>query len=127
MRIRVPGQGKPGNAGGPRGDLYIIPRIMEHHFFKRKGDDIHCEIVIDFIQAIIGTTVMVSTLDGKVKLFIPPGTQPGTVLRIKDHGMKKQNGSGRGDQYVTVNVSLPKTITPRQRELLRQFNEDRTS
>lgn len=124
MKIRVPGQGKPGIAGGPRGDLYIIPRILDSQLFKRKGDDIYCEVSIDFIQAIMGTTVMVSTVDGKVKLTIPPGTQPGAVLRIKGHGMKKQDGIGRGDQYVTVNVSLPKKITPRQRELLRQFQQE---
>ena len=123
MRIRVPGQGEPGIAGGPRGDLYIIPRIEGHHFFKRKGDDIYCEITIDFIQAILGVTVMVSTVDGKVKLKIPPGTQPGAVLRLKGRGIKRRNGSGRGDQFVKVNVSLPKYITPEQRELLKQFRK----
>ena len=123
MKIRVPGQGAAGVAGGPRGDLYIIPRIIGHHFFKRKGDDIYCDISINFTQAILGVTMMVSTIDGKVKLKIPQGTQPGALLRLKDRGVKRRNGIGRGDQFVKVNVSLPKYITPEQRELLKQFQE----
>jgi molecular chaperone DnaJ len=124
MRIRVPGQGEVGVSGGPRGDLYVIPRVMEHRFFKRIGHDIACEITIDFAQAIVGVSVMVSTIEGKVKLNVPSGTQPGTVLRMKGRGVKKSNGSGIGDQLVKVNISLPKSITERQRELLRQFQEE---
>lgn len=124
MRIRVPGQGEAGVAGGPRGDLYIIPRIMGHRFFKRKGDDIYCDVNIDFIQAILGVTLMVSTIDGKVKLKIPSGTQPGALLRLKGRGAKRKDGLSRGDQFVKVNVSLPKYINPKQRELLRQFREN---
>ncbi|MFC1717789.1 molecular chaperone DnaJ [Candidatus Poribacteria bacterium] len=124
MKIRVPGQGEAGVSGGPRGDLYIIPRIKGHRFFNRKGDDIYCDITIDFTQAILGVTLMVSTIDGKVKLKIPPGTQPGALLRLKERGVRKRDGTGRGDQFVKVNVSLPKYITPEQRELLNQFREE---
>jgi molecular chaperone DnaJ len=124
MRIRVPGQGESGVAGGPKGDLYVIPKVMEHRFFKRSGYDLTCEITIDFIQAIMGVTVMVSTIDGKVKLNIPHGTQPGTILRMKGRGVKKPNNSDKGDQLVKVNISLPKSITEKQRELLRQFQEE---
>ena len=124
MRIRIPGQGGSGVAGGPKGDLYIIPRVMEHRFFKRNGYDITCEITIDFIQAIMGVAIMVSTIDGKAKLNVPPGTQPGTILRMKDQGVKKSNDSGMGDQLVKVNISLPKSITERQRELLRKFQNE---
>ena len=123
MKIRVPGQGEAGVAGGPRGDLYIIPRIMGHRFFERKGDDIYCDVTIDFIQAILGITLMISTVDGKVRLKIPPGTQPGALLRLKGRGVKRRGETGRGDQFVKVNVSLPKYITPKQRELLKQFRE----
>ncbi|MGQ9610324.1 MAG: molecular chaperone DnaJ [bacterium] len=123
MKIRVPNQGEAGVSGGPNGDLYIIPKIMEHRFLKRKGDDIYCEITIDFIQAILGVTIMVVTIDGKVKLIVPPGTQPGTMLRLKGRGVNKADGSGRGDQYVKVNVSIPKDISPKQKELLKQFQE----
>lgn len=123
MRIRVPNQGEAGISGGPEGDLYIIPRIMEHRFLKRKGDDIYCEITIDFIQAILGVTIMITTIDGKVRLIIPPGTQPGTMLRLKGRGVKKADGSGRGDQYVKVNVSIPKEVNSKQKELLKQFQE----
>lgn len=122
MKIRVPGQGEAGVAGGPRGDLYIIPRIMGHRFFRREGDNIYCDVTIDFTQAILGVTLMVSTIDGRVRLKIPAGTQPGALLRLKERGIKKRDGN-RGDQFVKVNVSLPKYITPKQRELLEQFKE----
>ncbi len=124
MRIRIPSQGEPGVSGGPRGDLYIIPKVTEHKFLKRQGDDITCEITIDFIQAILGVTVIVSTIDGKVKLNVPAGTQPGTVLRLKGKGVKKVNADGNGDQLVKVNVSLPKNITDRQRDLLKKFRDE---
>ncbi len=123
MKIRVPGQGEAGVAGGPRGDLYIIPRIMGHRFFRREGDSIYCDVTIDFTQAILGVTLMVSTIDGRVRLKIPAGTQPGALLRLKERGIKRRDGS-RGDQFVKVNVSLPKYITPKQRELLEQFKEE---
>ncbi len=123
MKIRIPNQGEAGISGGPEGDLYIIPRILEHRFLKRKGDDIYCEITIDCIQAILGVTIMVTTIDGKVRLIVPPGTQPGTMLRLKGRGVKKADGSGRGDQYVKVNVSIPKDISSKQKELLKQFQE----
>jgi molecular chaperone DnaJ len=122
MKIRVPGQGEAGVAGGPRGDLYIIPRIMGHRFFRREGDNIYCDVTIDFTQAILGVTLMVSTIDGRVRLKIPAGTQPGALLRLKGRGIKRRDGN-RGDQFVKVNVSLPKYITPKQRELLEQFEE----
>ena len=123
MKIRVPGQGEAGVAGGPGGDLYIIPRIMGHRFFRRKGDDIHCDVTIDFTQAILGATLMVATVDGKVKLRIPPGTQPNALLRLTGKGVKRRSGAGRGNQFVKVNVLLPKDITPEQSELLKQFRD----
>ena len=122
MRIRVPGQGEAGVSGGPSGDLYIIPRIQGHRFFKREGDDIYCDVTVDFIQAILGVTLMVSTIDGKVRLKIEPGTQPGALLRMKGLGVKRKDGA-RGDQFVKVNVSLPKYITPEQREILEKFRK----
>lgn len=124
MRIRVPDQGEFGVSGGPKGDLYIIPKVMEHKFFKRYGDDITCEITVDFIQAIMGVAIVVSTIDGKVKLNIPDGTQPGTVLRLKGKGVQKANGNNSGDQLVKVNVSLPKSTTEKQKDLLKQFREE---
>ena len=122
MKIRVPGQGEAGVSGGPRGDLYIIPRIKGHRFFKRKGDDIYCDVTIDFTQAILGVTLMVSTIDGRAKLKIEPGTQPGALLRMKGLGVKKKDGTS-GDQFVKVNVSLPKYITPEQQDLLEKFRQ----
>lgn len=123
MKIRAPGQGEAGVSGGPRGDLYIIPRIRGHRFFRREGYNIHCDVTIDFVQAILGVTIMVATVDGKVKLKIPPGTQPGATFRMKERGIKRKDGTGKGDQLVKVSVSLPKDITPEQRALLEQFRE----
>jgi molecular chaperone DnaJ len=122
-KIRVPGQGGIGVSGGPKGDLYIIAKVKEHRFFKRKNYDIICKVTIDFIQAIMGVNIMVSTINGKVKLTIPPGTQPGTSLRLKGQGIIKPDGS-KGDQLVTVDISLPTNITEKQKELLRQFQEE---
>lgn len=123
MRIRVPGQGDVGVSGGSKGDLFITIRVKEHRFLKRKGHDIICEITIDFVQAIMGVAVMVSTVDGKIKLSVPPGTQPGTILRLKGQGIKKADGN-KGDQLVKINISLPKNITEKQRDLLKQFQEE---
>lgn len=122
-RIRVPGEGEPGVSGGPRGDLYVIARVVGHKFFRRKGDDIYCDVTIDFTQAILGVTLKVSTVDGKVRMKVPPGTQPGALLRLKGSGARKKDSSGRGDQFVKISVSLPKYITPEQRELLKKFRE----
>lgn len=120
-KIRIKGEGDIGIKGGERGDLYLKIRIAPHSQFVRKGDDIYSNIKIDFIKAILGGEVVVDTIEGKVKLKIPPGTQPGALLRIKGKGVKKANGIGKGDHYVKINVELPRRITPRQKKLLEEF------
>lgn len=101
---------------GP-GDLELIITIQPHPFFRREQDDLLTAVTVTFPQACIGADVLVPTLDGKGKLRIPPGTQPGSMLRIKNKGMPRQGG-GRGDQLVEIRVEVPASLTPRARELL---------
>ena len=120
-KIRIKGEGDLGIKGGNRGDLYLKIRIAPHAKFERKGNDIYSSIKIDFIDAILGGEIIVDTIDGKVKLKIPPGTQPGTVFKIRGRGVKHAKGLGKGDHYVRIDVKLPKKITSKQKELLRKF------
>lgn len=121
--IKYRGEGSSGLNGGPRGDLYVTVRVETHRFFTRKGDDIHCEVEIDFTKAILGTTLKVLTVDGRANLIIPPYTQPGTILKMKGVGIPRKSGS-RGDQFVKINITLPRYITPKQRGLLERFYDE---
>lgn len=122
-QIRIAGEGEPGYNGGPPGDLYIVLRVKPDDFFERQGDDIYCEVPINFAQAALGDEIEVPTLDGKVKLKIPAGTQTGTFFRIREKGVPRLRRSGRGDLHVRVNIVTPKKLTERQKELLRQVFE----
>jgi molecular chaperone DnaJ len=121
-RLKLRGQGQPGVAGGPPGDLIVKIKIGEHPFFIRKGADIFCKIPINIAQAVLGSKIRIRTLDGKVDLKIPPGTQTATKFRLKGKGVNV-NGT-RGDQYVEVWVEIPKTMSKRQMELLQEFAEE---
>lgn len=123
-RIRCRGDGEEGEYGGPNGDLYLIVRFEPHKFFTRKGNDIYCEIDIDFVKAILGTTVDISTIYGKVNLVIPPHTQTGAVLKLNGMGISEGDGLSRGHQYVKVNITFPNHLTPKQRNLLEQFYQE---
>jgi len=120
--IKVSGHGNPGYNGGPNGDLYIYIKVKEHEFFKRKGKDIHIEIPISITQAALGATLKVPTIWGEHELYIPPGTQPNTRFTIKHKGVEL-SGS-RGDQIVTVRVQIPKKLTDKQKELLKEFAKE---
>ncbi|MHB8171740.1 MAG: molecular chaperone DnaJ [Thermincolia bacterium] len=120
-RIRISGQGEPGQRGGPSGDLYVFIRVKPHEFFVREGNDIICQMDVAFSQVALGDELEVPTLDGKVMLKIPAGTQTGTYFRIKGKGIPNLRGYGRGDQHVQVVVKIPKKLTERQKELLREF------
>lgn len=124
MRLRVAGEGEAGISGGPPGDLYVVMHVSEHPFFVRDGRDLHCEVPIPFVHAALGTEVEVPTLEGKVSMRIPEGTQPGKVLRLRGKGVPSVGGSARGDQLVRIFVEVPTKLTDRQRELLEQFAED---
>lgn len=108
----------------PAGDLELEIQVAPHPFFKRMGDDVLCSVPVAFTQAALGSEVEVPTLDGKGKLRVPAGTQPGTVLRIKGKGMPKRAGIGRGDQRVEVTVDVPTQLTDRQRELLEELAKE---
>lgn len=123
-QLRIAGQGEPGINGGPPGDLYIVLRVKPHEFFERDGQDIYCEMPITFAQAALGAEIEVPTLTGRVKLKIPAGTQTGTYFRIRGKGVPAVRGMAAGDQRVRVKIVVPKKLTERQKELLRQFAEE---
>lgn len=121
--ISLRGQGNSGVNGGPAGDLLVTVQVRPSDQFKREGNDIHYALDIDMVQAALGTEAEVPTLDGKVKYNIPEGTQNGDVFRLRGKGVPRLHGNGRGDQYVSVRVAIPKNLTAEQKELLTQFGE----
>ena len=121
--ISVRNQGSAGINGGETGDLYVTVVIKPHEFFQREGTSVLLSLPISFVQATLGADLEVPTLDGKVKYSIPAGTQTGTVFRLRNKGIQNLRGSGRGDQYITVNVSVPTSLTSEQKDLLIKFAE----
>lgn len=117
----VTGAGNRPRAERPAGDLELEIRVKPHPFFRRLGDDVVCSVPLTFTQAALGAEVAVPTLDGKGKLRVPPGTQPGTTLRIKGKGMPKRAGMGRGDQRVEIALEVPTTLTERQKQLIEEL------
>jgi molecular chaperone DnaJ len=121
VRVRLAGEGEPGAAGGPPGDCYCVIEIEDHPFLVREGKDLHCEVPVSFTQAALGATVDVPTLDGAKPLEIARGTQPGDVIRVRGLGMPEVRGRGIGDLHVHVHVEVPKSLSPRAEELLREL------
>ena len=115
------GYGNAGLNGGPAGDLLISVIVRPHAIFERDGNSVIMEQEISYAQATLGAEIEVPTLDGKVKLTIPEGTQPGSVFRLRGKGIPYLRGSGRGDQFVSVKLAVPKNLTHSQKELLKQF------
>ncbi|MDE5855002.1 MAG: molecular chaperone DnaJ [Ruminococcus sp.] len=124
--IRLSGYGDCGINGGPSGDLMINISVKNHPVFTRKGYDIHCDIPVTYMEAVLGAEITVPTIDGDVKYNISEGTQTGTVFRLRNKGVKKLNRSDRGDQYVKVYVEVPKNLTKKQKDLLRDFEASLT-
>jgi len=120
-RLKLRGEGEAGYGGGPSGDLYVVIHVKEHALFARQDNDIIIEVPISFPQAALGAEIDVPTLEGKVNLKIPAGTQSGKVMRLKGKGIVDLHGYGRGDQLVKIAVETPKRLTARQRELLEEF------
>ena len=121
VRVRLAGEGEPGGNGGPPGDCYCVIEIEEHPFLTRDGRDLHCEVPITFTQAALGATVEVPTLDGPKPLQVARGTQAGDVVRVRGLGMPEVRGRGIGDLHVHLHVEVPKTLSPRAEELLREL------
>lgn len=122
VQMRMTGKGGDGADGMPAGDLYVRVQVQEDPYFTRDGIHIRTDLPISLTQAVLGSTVDVLTLDGIVKMKIPPGTQPSTTLLLRNKGVKDiQRRNVRGNQYVTLRVKVPTKITDRQRELLEEF------
>ena len=116
--------GNTSRADRPAGDLELTIRVAPHDFFRRTGDDIACALPISFAQAALGGEIEIPTLEGKGKLRIPPGTQPGKVLRVKGKGIPRRLSGGRGDQLVEVTIEVPTQLTASQKELIARLAED---
>ncbi|MGQ9733242.1 MAG: DnaJ C-terminal domain-containing protein, partial [Candidatus Zipacnadales bacterium] len=119
-RIVLRGEGAAGVHGGARGDLILRAKVLEHPFFKRKGQDIHIEIPVKFTEAVLGAEIEVPTVYGTAKLKIPPGTKNGQILRLRGMGVQHLGANGRGDQLVKVRLVTPSKLTKRQRECLEE-------
>ncbi len=123
MRIRLAGEGEPGERGGPPGNLYVFLHVKPHPVFQRQENDILLELPINIVQAALGCEPEVPTLDGKMKLTIPPGTQHGTVFRLRGKGVPILRSNRRGDQLVTVRVIVPDKLNEKQRKLLQELGD----
>lgn len=121
--LTLRGQGDVGINGGPSGDVLVDVMVRPHPLFKREGYNIFCEVPITYVQATLGDELTVPTIDGKVKYKIPDGTQPGTTFRLKGKGVKQLNSSSRGDQYVTVSIEVPKNLSKKQKEILKELDK----
>jgi molecular chaperone DnaJ len=122
QRIRLQGKGNAGLTGGAPGDLYVIVRIGQHPVFTRVADDIYLSVPITIAEAALGAKVDVPTIDGRAQLRIPPGTQSGQKLRMRERGVESASVAGqRGDQIVTVEVVVPQLNDERSREIMREF------
>lgn len=123
VQLRVSGEGDAGDPGAPRGDLYCVVREVEHKIFQRSGADVITEIPVSFSQMALGDEVEVPTLRGRGKMTIPASTPSGKVFRLRGQGLPTMDGGGRGDQLVRVFIEVPKKLSERQKEILREFND----
>jgi molecular chaperone DnaJ len=122
-RLRIPDRGESGYRGGPPGDLYVRLHVDPHEFFERDGNVLYCQIPISIVQAAIGDTIEIQTLDGSRSVKIKPGTQSGEIMRLKGDGVPNLRGYGRGDLLIDIKVKTPVKLNKRQEELLREFAE----
>lgn len=123
MRVIVRGEGRPGELGGPPGDLFIVTSVNPHPFFRRNGSDILIEYPISFIDAILGTKVEVPTINGKETITIKPGTESGKIITLRNKGAPNPNSSRRGDMYVGVVVKFPSKLTNPTKKLLKELEK----
>nr|WP_281054748.1 J domain-containing protein [Thermodesulfatator indicus] len=123
QKLRIPAQGTYG-PHGRRGDLYLKVKIEEHPIFERDGKNIICDHEIKFSEAVLGTTIEVPTLYGKkVRVKVPPGTRSGAKLRLRGLGLPDKSG-GKGDQFVRINIKVPKTLTKEQKDLIKKLAKE---
>merc|ERR1712232_380920 len=123
-KLRVRGEGDAGPKGGPSGDLYIFLKVIEDKNFRREGSEVYSDASVSYIDVILGASMKVPVVDGEVTIKVPPGTQPGQVMRLKGNGAPRLgNPDQRGDHYVTMNVEIPKDVSKEERELVEQLKE----
>lgn len=126
-KLRVRGEGDAGPSGGPSGDLYIFLRVKEDSKFRREGPEIYSEESISYVDAILGASIKTPVVDGDVTIKVPPGTQPGQVMRLRGNGAPRLgNADSRGDHYVTMNVEIPKDLSKEEKELIEKLQELRS-
>ena len=122
-RIRLSGEGEAGAHGAPAGDLYVNVIVRDHDIFTRDGSDLYCEVPVSFTAAALGREVEIPTLDGKVKLRIPPETQSGRLFRLRGKGVRSVRSAARGDLLCRVALETPVNLSKKQKELLEQFED----
>ncbi|HNV02314.1 MAG TPA: molecular chaperone DnaJ [Vicinamibacterales bacterium] len=115
QRLRLAGEGEMGALGGPPGDLYVVIQVQEHEFFRREGDDLFCQVSVNFPTLVLGGEIRVPTLDGDEPIRVPEGTDAGTVMRLRGRGMPSVSGRGRGDLHVALQPRTPKKLSKDQR------------
>jgi molecular chaperone DnaJ len=123
QQLRLQGEGESGVLGGPAGHLYVVVQVQEHKFFRRDGNNLFCEIPVNFTTVALGGEIQVPTLDGIEPVKVPEGTPTGTTLRLRGKGMPDVSGRGRGDLFATVQVQTPKKLTREQRRLLEDLSK----
>ncbi|HIF89002.1 MAG TPA: molecular chaperone DnaJ [Candidatus Thioglobus sp.] len=121
-RIRLSGEGEAGLRGGQTGDLYVQIHVVEHDIFQREGNDLYCEVPIDFATSALGGSIEVPTLDGKLKINIPAGTQSAKLFRLRGKGVPAIRHGGTGDLLCQVKIETPVNLTSKQKELLKEFS-----
>jgi len=126
-RIRMAGEGALGRAGGSKGDLYLVVRVLPHKLFERKGDDLYAEVSVPLVTAILGGEIVLPTLDGSLSLKIPPETQNGKVFRLAGKGMPQLGKDNHGNMFAKVNVVLPTNLTEEERRLFERLRSLRTA
>jgi molecular chaperone DnaJ len=121
--LKLANEGQGGLNGGPAGDLYVVIKVKEHPIFERQGDDLHCTVPINVAQSALGAEVNLLTFDGLETVKIPEGVQTGSRIRLKNLGVPRLQGSGRGDLFVHVDVKIPTKLTREQRKLFEQLRQ----
>eukprot|EP00934_Nitzschia_sp_Nitz4_P005323 Nitzschia sp. Nitz4//scaffold41_size133979//95740//97199//NITZ4_003361-RA/size133979-snap-gene-0.131-mRNA-1//-1//CDS//3329551512//5313//frame0 len=127
MNLRLSGQGAEGDPGAPRGNLLVQVIVDRDDYFHRDGSDVHTEAHVSIVQAILGGTVDVRTLNGEVEVKIPKGCQPDTKLMLRGKGIQRMHSASKGDHVVHIKIEIPKDISKRQEELLREFDDETKS
>jgi curved DNA-binding protein len=123
-KLRIAGKGGQGSSGTPRGDLLLEVDILPHPIFRREGNDLFMNHHIKLSEALLGTSIIISAFEGKRKIKVPPGTQPNTKIRLKGQGIPVMGKKTRGDLYVSIQVTLPKTLSSAQKKLVEKLADE---